>query len=345
MLSKVFTCLIINFFFSIYCLPQTSNEAAKYLNLIGQKYDDIRKETWDYTSTMAHGRSARKVENKRTVLLKTIGKSIKDVKKMPAFDNDYSLRDSVISFLTLNFNVLNNDFEKIIDMEEVAEQSYDLMEAYLLAQEKANSKLEVASKNIDAQYTAFANKYGVTLIENKDKISVKLKKASEAIKYYNKIYLVFFKAYKQEMYLLEAIEINDINAIEQNRDALYKISEEGLKKLEEIKHFKGDNSVNSSCNRLIAFYKDEAATKIPIIADFLVISTDYDRMVVLSETKDRMLWTDEELKMYNNTIKEYKSGINKFNSTTKTLNTKRNSYITMWNNSVSGFMARHIPKK
>lgn len=345
--KKVLACLSINFvlLFAIPIYSQSTNEAVSYLSKISEQYEDIRKEMWDYTSTMAHSRSARKVEKKRIDLLKILGKSINNVSNMQAFYNDFSLRDSVVAFLTLYFNVLNNDFAKIIDMEEVAEQSYDLMEAYLLAQELANKKLEIASERIDKQYKAFANNYGVTLVENRDNISIKLKRSSEALKYYNKVYLVFFKAYKQEMYLIDALERNDINAIEQNRSALKSISEEGLEKLIEIKHFKGDNSINSACKRILTFYIDEAENKIPIIADFLLVTEEYNKMVAIFESKDRMLLTNEEVNKYNDAVNTYKKGINKFNITNNTLNNKRNSNINMWNNSVSSYMSRHIPKK
>jgi len=347
MLKKVFICSVFNFvlFCTISMYSQTANEAATYLNLIGEQYLDIGKEMWDYTSTIAHSRSARKVENKRIDLLKTIEKSVKYVSKMQAFNNDKSIRDSVVSFLTLNFNVLNNDFGKIIDMEEVAEQSYDLMEAYLLAKEKANEKLEQASEKMEKQYIDFANKYGVTLIENKDEISKKLKQSSETLNYYNKVYLVFFKAYKQEIYLIDALKRNDINAIEQNRNALISFSNEGLEKLVEINHFKGDNSINSACKIMLDFYKDEAETKIPIIADFLLVNEDYNKMVSVFESKDRMLLTNEEVNKYNDAVNAYKKGINKFNTTNNNLNSRRSSNINRWNNAVSSFMSRHIPKK
>ena len=345
MFKKTFHCIIILLIslITIPLLSQTANDAASYLNYMDKQYGDIKKEMWDYTSTMAHSRSAHKVENKRITLLKTIDRAKSVVKKMSAFDNDYSLRDSVVSFLTLNFNVLNFDFAKVIDMEEVAEQSYDLMEAYLLAQENANAKVEIASVKIDSQYKAFANKYQVTIIEANDKISNNLKLSSEALKYYNQVYLVFFKAYKQEAYLMDALQRNDINAIEQNRNALSAISGEGLTKLIDIKHFKGDNALNSACKRMLTFYKDEAEIKIPVLANFVMVTEEYNKTVKLYESKDRMLLTNDEVNRYNNAVNVYKKDINKFNSTNNTLNTARNSNINIWNNAVNAFMERHIP--
>lgn len=324
---------------------QSSDDAADYMRSISEQYETIQKEMWDYTSTVAHSRSARKVEKNREVLLKTISKSISEVKALSSFDLDYSLRDSVVSFLRLNYRILNNDFDKIIDMEEVAEQSYDMMEAYLLAQELANQKLELAAENMDIQYRAFADKYGVHIIENKDdKISQKLKKSSEALKYYNQVYLVFFKAYKQELYLMDALERNDINSIEQNRNALSGVSDEGMEKLTGIGHFKGDNSINASCKRMLLFYKDEAENKIPILTDFLQTTDEYNKMAELFKSKDRMLLTKDEVDKYNEAVDNYNKGVNKFNTTNNALNSKRSYNLEQWNNSVEAYMTRQVPK-
>ncbi|NJK87837.1 MAG: hypothetical protein HC906_19590, partial [Bacteroidales bacterium] len=106
---------------------QNGNSAVSYLNSISQEYQRIQKDMWDYTSTIAHSRSARKVDNKRVDLMNTINKSKQNVRALPSFEGDKSLEDSVVAFLTLSYKVLNNDFADIIDMEAVAEQSYDKM--------------------------------------------------------------------------------------------------------------------------------------------------------------------------------------------------------------------------
>ncbi|MDH5379238.1 MAG: hypothetical protein OEW75_00195 [Cyclobacteriaceae bacterium] len=324
---------------------QTAKDAVSYLQLINEQYQDIEKQMWDYTSTMAHSKSAKRVEKKRIDLINEVRKSIISVSNMRGFDNDYSLRDSVVSFLTLEFNVLNNDFSKIVDLEEVAEESYDLMEAFLLAQEKANEKLEIASEIMENQYKAFASKYGVNLVSGQNKISIKLKRSSEVLKYYNQVYLIFFKAFKQELYLMDALKRNDINAIEQNRNALITVSDEGIASLGVLRHFEGDNSINAACNKMLAFYKSEAESKIPILADFLLLAEEYEKMTKKMEAKGRMSPTNEEIKNYNDVLNKYNKGVNRFNETNNALNSKRNSNINLWNNSVGLFMERHIPSR
>lgn len=346
MKMRTYVILFSIVFFSFVRLnAQNSENAVSYMNIISKEYKDIQKKMWDYTSTMAHSHSAKKADNKRINLLNTINSSRSTVLKMSSFNGDNCLKDSVVSFLTLTFHVLNNDFSKIIDMEEVAEQSYDHMEAYMIAQEKANDKLDEASERMDNQYSEFAKKHNITLIESKDDVSKKLEIASAALDYHNQIYLIFFKAYKQEMYLLDAVEKNDINAIEQNRNALSTISAEGLGKLTALGSYKGDNSINAACGRLLNFYKDEAENQITILSDFFITKNEYDEANTMFESKDRMALTSEEVQRYNNAVNKYNKSVAKFNSTNTALNNKRNTNLTNWNNSVASFMTRQVPQK
>ncbi|MDH5597728.1 MAG: hypothetical protein OEY34_01310, partial [Cyclobacteriaceae bacterium] len=267
-----------------------------------------------------------------------------NLKGIKAFHNDQSLRDSSVSFLNLYFNVFNQDYAKIIDMEEVADQSYDLMEAFLLAQELANNKLEKASENLDRQNKLFADKYGINLVEGNDKTSLKLKNSSEVLNYHNKVYLVLFKAQKQEMYLLNAIEQGNLIAVEQNRNALLSISNEGLSKLLEIKSFKGDNSINSACKKVLLFYKDEVENKMTIITEFLLIKEEYEKTVTLFESKDKSLLTSEEINKYNEMIVKYNNGVNKFNTINTNLYNKRINLLNNWDEAAIHFKSKHIPK-
>ena len=337
--------LIVMLVCSLPGFTQDSREAAKYMDQIGVQYKQIQKENWDYTRAVAHSRSARKVERKRTELLKILRKAKQSVKSLSSFKRDYSLRDSVVAYFDLSFTVINEDYEKIMDMEAVAEQSYDLMEAYLLAQEIASEKLEKASLEMEQVYKAFAEKYGVNLIENKSELDKKLEKSSEALKYYNQVYLVFFKAYKQEMYLLDAMERTDINAIEQNRNALISVADEGLEKLKTISTYKGDNSINNACRRMLTFYKDEAENKVPVLADFLVKMDEFKELDKLFKSKDRMQLTKEEVDKYNKAVDEHNSGITKFNNTNNSVNSKRETNVNAWNTAVEKYMTRHIPKR
>ena len=94
----------------------------------------------------------------------------------------------------------------------------------MLAQQIANDKLESAFDIAVGANETFANNNNIKLIDKDSKTTEKLEKASEVFKFYNKIYLVFFKPYKQEIYLLDAQNKSDINAMKQNQESLSKLS-------------------------------------------------------------------------------------------------------------------------
>ena len=241
-MKKTFTILCLAVSASLFTGSDSfaQKNAGDYLNTMSKEFEDISNEMWDYTSSVAHGKSARKVENRRKDVLKAILDAQKRIGKMSDFEGDKALRDSVLSFLKLDYYVINDDYAKIMDMEELAEQSYDLMEAYMTAQQIAGEKLDKASEMVNEQVKLFAGLHNVKLVDSKDKTSRNLEIAGKAFAYYNKIYLIFFKSYKQEAYMIDALNKGDVNGLKQNLDALAKTAAEGLQKLDTMKAFKGD---------------------------------------------------------------------------------------------------------
>jgi hypothetical protein len=78
-------------------------------------------------------------------------------------------------------------------MEEIAEQSVDQMQAYLLLQEKTDQKLKEASESMNKAEHDFAIKYNINLIESKSELGEKLDIAGKLSKYVNNVFIVFFK--------------------------------------------------------------------------------------------------------------------------------------------------------
>lgn len=319
--------------------------AGEYLNYMNTETRKITRDMWDYTSAVTHGKSARKVENKRKEVLSTIKEAQGKISKMPGYEGDKSLRDSVVAYLKLSHIVLAEDYEKIVDMEEVAEQSYDMMEAYLLAQEKASDKLDAAGESLEEQQKLFAGQHNINLVENKDKISLKLESAGKVIQYYNTLYLIFFKSYKQEAYMLDAINRNDVNGIEQNKNSLAGFAAKGIESLDTMKAFKGDPSLKTSCKEMLAFYKMEANTKIPGMIDYFLKNENFNKMKSALEAKPQSKRSKEEIDQYNKAVKELNESMTKYNSVSQELYKKRSELLNKWNSSVKSFMDKHVPKK
>ena len=322
---------------------QEFNDAVSYLSYVGTQYQEISKDMMSYTSAASHGKSARKVEKKRKELLQTVKDAEMNMRKLKPFKGDHALRDSAISYFRINGLVLNEEYGKIVDMEEVAEQSYDLMEAYLLAQEKAGDKLDEAHQKVSEQHKLFAEKNNIKLIESSSKLSEKLRTSNKVIQYHDKVYLIFFKSYKDEIYLLDALKKSDVSAMEQTKNSLEKNATEGMKQLMKLNPFEGDASLKNACMKALEYYKSEAL-KTPGLVDYLLKKENFEKTKKAFDAKKQEDRTDEDINQFNKSVVDFNATVNKYNALNGQLDKGRATILDNWNKSSENFMDNHIPK-
>ena len=319
-----------------------NNEAVAYLNKVTAPVNGLKNETWQYLKAITRGRGARKVENKRQKLLNELEEAKRKVKGVGAYQSDNALKKSVVQYLGLTHTVLNEDFGKILNMEEIAEQSYDAMEAYLLAKERAHAKLDSASALMRQAEKNFAAKYGINLIESEaDRTSQKIQRASETLDYYNDVYLIFFKSYKEEMYILDALQRSDISAIEQHGSALISFADEGMGQLKAAGDYQYDASLRLAAQRMLGFYRGEAEKDIPTIVDFYLKKDRFEQMQKKMDAKKKKDVTQADIDQFNKAVSEYNESINSFNARNDALNRKRADRLDEWNKAVKSFFDKH----
>ncbi len=333
--------------FTVCCLTVNylkSQNPVQYMDKINAEFKKISEETWDYTRAVAHNKKARQIDGQRRQMINANRNGLNKIKNMQPYNGDASLRDSTVRYLELSYAVLNNDYAKIMDMEEISEQSYDAMEAYMLAQQIANEKMETAFDIAVAANEGFAKKNNINLINADSKTSEKLEKASEVFKFYNQIYLVFFKPYKQEIYLIDAQGKGDINAMKQNQASLSKLSKEAKEKLKTIVPYKGNTTLKATCADLMDFYIMEADTKVPMLIDFYLQKEKFDKLKTAMDKKGKNP-TEAEVNEFNAAVNSYNKSSNDYNKINTELNNKRASALESWNNSVSRYLDKNVSKK
>lgn len=331
------------FFLSFNCLLANQENPVEYMNQIGQHYKEISKKTWEYTSALARDKNARVIDKKRTALLEEIKTSLNQVKKMKDYNGDASLRDTVAAFLQLNYDVLNEDYSKIADLEELAEQSYDMMEAYLTLQDLANEKLSGAGDRLNQVEKDFAKNNNITLIEAEDsKLTARLKKASKMWKYYNEIYLIFFKSYILEEQMLFALNQNDMNAAEQLRNSLAQSATSGLELLDEKESFEGDNTLVLTAKDILRFYKKEAEKDIVTVLDFHLKKEQFEKVNESFQKLGKKDQTQEAVDEYNKAVNDYNGSIENYNKVNEQLNKERSNQLDNWNKTSSKFTSKNV---
>lgn len=320
--------------------------AGEYMDQIATTYGPIKKDTWEYMVAVANGRSARKIDKRRKELITSIDAARGAVTRMKPWESDASLRDSAAAYLKLSKSILLEDYGRIIDMEEVAEQSYDLMEAYLLARKKASERYKAASEQLQLASTDFAARHNVTLRESEnDKLSQKMKVANEMFDYYDKLYLIMFKAQVQETYAIQALSARDISGATQSNAKLAEYTKEGLQNLNSIPDFNGDNALKSATQTLLNFFKQESEKTLTSMIDFQLSTENFTQIRKSIESKAPKDRTKEEIDNYNAAVTEYNKGLESYNKMSVESDQERLKAINNWNATAQSFMARHVPNK
>ncbi len=327
---------------SINLYAQDFENPGEYMVYIGKQHENISKKYMAYSSAAAHGKKARKIENVRHKLLNEVQEAKMNINSMPSFKGDKSYRDTSVNFMKLYYNILNDDYNKVLNLEEIAENSYDQMEAMLNIKEAIDQKLKDGNTRVNDAQATFAKANNINLIEGEaTALSEKLKKVSELNKYYNQVYLVFFKPYIQEQSLVEAMSKNNVTGIEQSKNSLRKYSEEGTEKLKTIKPFEGDNSVISACKSLLQFYiKESDATS--AASELTMAKTNFEKIKKEFEKKSDASKAD--VNAYNNAVNDINKRTQKYNETINDLNKQRTESLNNWNKTVNQFFAEHTPR-
>lgn len=314
----------------------------QYNQYIMKQQENITLKFLAYNSAASHGKRAKKVEKLREKLLDEVQESRMNISSMPKFKGDGSFRDSSVSFLKMYFNVLNEDYAKIVNMEEIAEQSYDEMEAYLMLQEAIDKKLEDANERMSKAQKDFAAKNNMTLVAGEDKNSEKLKQVGAVNGYYHQVYLIFFRPHLQRENLMKALDKNNVNAIEQDRNALIKYCQDGLKKLDTLKAFQGDNNLKLSCKQMLQYYEKIASVYMKPITDYLLTNERFESIKKDYEKKSDP--TKQDVDAYNKAVKDVNDASKKYNEAINTINNSGGENINNWNKAVDEFFDEHMPR-
>jgi hypothetical protein len=331
--------------FSFRTSAQTYETAVQYLNYINKQNSDLSAKYLFYLSAVSHGKSARKVEKRRAEVVNAISDTKYNIMAMPPWKGDRSFKDTTIAYLKILNIVFNEDYGKIVNMEEIAEQSYDAMEAYMLAQDKAQEKLMEASTRQHEMQKKFAAKNDIKLVDGPDtEQETKSKIVNAVMDHCNDVYLAFFKAYKQEAYLMEAVNKKNLVAIEQNNNAMGKFAEEGLDKIKKMKGYNNDGSLIVACRNALNFYKNEARDG-KVISDYFLKEESFNKIKKQFELKPPGKRTQQEVDDFNKAVNEINSALKNYNAMNANLNKQRTTVLDDWNKTYSKYMDEYMPKQ
>jgi hypothetical protein len=342
--SRIFFLLLSLAVFPSVAICQ-SESPVEYMTQFTSREEALSKNYLSYMSEIAHGSKARKMEKRRTELINTIKQALNESGRIRPYKGDVTLRDAYRAYWSVLLSVLTEDYAKIIDMEEIAERSYDAMEAYLLTQEKADEKIGDAFDKVVDVYNAFAANNNVTLKEGQStKLTKRLSQLGRANSYVNQIFLIFFKSTVQENLAFEALNANNINGLEQTKNSMFKYASEGLAQLDTLKSFNNDGSLVAACRKVLEFQKNESQA-LTTFSDFLIKKEEFDKAKKSFDAKPTSKRTQADVDAFNKAVDEQNKAINAYNKLNNEMNVGREKVMSNWESTKKRFMDSHYPRK
>ncbi|MDP4250346.1 MAG: hypothetical protein Q8918_09600 [Bacteroidota bacterium] len=313
---------------------QTIENAGDYMTQVSGAQMEMNEKYMAYVSAAAHSRRARKVEKLRAQALESINNAKYKTIGLPKYKGDNSLRQASIDYIQFCYRIFNEDYSKIVNMEEIAEQSVDQMQAYLLLEEKTSQKLEEASANLAVAEKEFAAKNSVILVDTKNDLNDKMASAGQVTQYADRIYILFFKCNWEDGQLFNALNSHKINDAEQARNALISFADEGLAalKADSLKDYKGHSGLANGCREALEFYSRMAKNDIPKLTDFYLKQENFDKIKKSMNAKGSRR-TKADVEEYNKAVKEMNASVSSFNELNQDLNKRRQEVSQHWEES------------
>jgi len=320
----------------------TTNPGA-YMDAIGTAETNMNKAYMAYVSASAHSSRKKKIEKMREQAVNAILTCQGTINYLPAFNGDNSLRQSSLTYVQLCYKIFNDDYAHIVNMEDIAERSFDEMQAYLLLQEATSDSLKVGNDRMTKAVNSFAAKHNVNLISQKSELAEKMDATGRLSKYRDKVYLLFFKCNWEDNQLVEAGNQKNITKIEQARTALDKYAIEGLAVLDTLRAFENDASLASACKQALNFYKNEAENQVAQVTDFFLKQDNFAKLKTAMEAKPANQRTQQDGDTFNAAVRDINAAVNAYNQTNAAMNNGRSAVIQAWGDTERQFTDTHTP--
>ncbi len=340
-------CFFMLFF--IFCFfggtrAQMIENAGDYMTAMSNAQVEMDQKYMAYVSASAHSRRARKIEKLRIQALESINNAKYKTIELPKYKGDNSLRQASIDYIQFCYRIFNEDYSKIVNMEEIAEQSVDQMQAFLLLEEKTSEKLQEASENLASAEKKFAAKYNVNLIDTKNELTDKMGTAGKVNAYCDKLYILFFKCNWEDGQLFKALNAHKLNDAEQARSSMIGFAKEGLEALKSdgLRTFQGSPTLAAGCREALQFYLSMAQNDVPKLTEFYLKQENFDKIKKSLEAKGSDK-SKEDVELYNKAVKDINTSVNSFNQLNQDLNKRRSEVVQNWENAEKMFRDELMP--
>jgi hypothetical protein len=268
---------------------QPFNTAADYLGFLVKEQNAVVFKNMEYVSKSVHSDNPRAVDAKRNEVLAQIRSSQSRIRMYSPFKGGEQMKEDALKVFASYLEIFQRDFKEANDLKTKSENSYEAMELYLDALERAEQRLASAIEEYDKAQETYAAANNITLTQANSKFGETIRQVNELNKYKNEIFLIQFRTSKAKSRVLDAINAQDGDAVENQRLLLAQAAEISRRELGRLQPFKGESVLLDATTQLVQF-AEKAADK--EIAEMSSILRNAKR-------------TNQDVDRYNKLIKEF----------------------------------------
>lgn len=315
---KKLALLITCFLMTLASFAQSFEHPVEYNNFIVEEMNAIVNRNLEYISQSVHSDNFEAVEAKRKNLIQQIQTAYTNISKATPYEKGEKLKEECVAVLDMYKNVFEIEYQEVNVLKESSEGSFEAMEAYFTAQDKAEKNLSRATDRFYKAQKAYIKTHNIPTEESDGESEMEKQfKAIAAVNAYTReLYLIYFQMTKYSSVFLDAVGQDDKSGIEGKRKRLEAASEQALEKLSKMQAFKGDAGLLNATKKIAKFYNE-------------LSKNGFVDVVTVVRTKQADL-TQADVDGYN-------AAIEKFNS-------KLPELVKEYNDAQTELMKKHVPK-
>ncbi|MFL5729593.1 MAG: hypothetical protein ACJ75J_08930 [Cytophagaceae bacterium] len=229
---------------------------ADYNNHVVEEQNAVMRKSIDYTVQTVHSEDENKNNAMRLEVIKQIDQSIGELKNTAPYKNDAKLRDESIDVLTLYKEAFTTEFQEVNSLKKKSQDSFEAMDKYFKAQDKAENKLSNASKKFAKAQMDFATKYKLTM--EKGSMQDELDVITKVNQYSRALFLEQFKVSKVNAGFLDALNAQKGGVMGDKRKELQTVTASSLANVKALSPYNGDKVYKAATQKLVEYYKSHA---------------------------------------------------------------------------------------
>lgn len=218
------------------------------------------QKNFEYISFNVHSDEYDLLETKRREVMDQIVLSKEKIKGMPPLDGDARLRDEAVEALNEYQKAFELDYKEIIGLKRKSKDSFEAMEAYWKAEDKAEEKVNKATTRLRKAQQVYANKNNMKVVDGKgdNELEQKMAKITAVNNYWREIYLQFFIVSKEYDHLWDLLSKEKAEPLDHQRKEVIKIVNSVLPELKAKQSFHGDVEFRDQTINLVEYYQQVA---------------------------------------------------------------------------------------